>query len=51
MSNDDRGLIGTIIYWILVFIFIRLLFKTIKALFYWIRYKMKYKLTIAIVSI
>jgi len=39
MSNDDRGLIGTIIYWILVFIFIRLLFKTIKALYYWIKNK------------
>jgi hypothetical protein len=39
MSNDDKGLIGTIIYWILVFLFIRILFQAIRSLYYWMKNK------------
>ncbi len=39
MSKDDKGIVGTIIYWILVFLFIKLLFHTIKAIYRWIENK------------
>jgi len=39
MNNDDRGIIGTIIYGIVVFLFIKILFHTIKALYYWVKNK------------
>jgi hypothetical protein len=37
MSNDDKGLIGAIIYWILVLLFIRILFQAIRSLYYWMK--------------
>jgi hypothetical protein len=39
MNDDLRKLIKGIIFGIIVFIFIHLLLKTIKALYYWIRTK------------
>jgi len=39
MSDDLRKLIKEIIFWLIVFICIRLLFKTITALYYWIKNK------------
>ena len=39
MNEDLRKLIKDIIFWIVIFILIRLLFKTIKSLYYWIRAK------------
>jgi hypothetical protein len=39
MRNDDRGVIGTIIYGILVLLFIKVLFHTIKAFYHWVKNK------------
>jgi len=39
MNDDLRKLIKGIIFGIIVFIFISLLFKKIKSLYYWIRAK------------
>ena len=37
MNDDLRKFIKGIIFWIIVFIFVRLLFQTIKSLYYWVR--------------
>jgi hypothetical protein len=39
MNDDLRKLIKGIVFGVIVFIFISLLFKTIKSLYYWIRTK------------
>jgi len=37
MSKDDKGIVGTIIYWVLVFLFIKILFHIFKAIYRWIK--------------
>jgi len=34
MNNDSKGIIGAIIYWILVFLFIKILFNVMKVLYH-----------------
>ncbi len=39
MKNDIKDAIGVIVYWILIFLLIRVLFTLIKAFYNWIKNK------------
>jgi len=39
MKRESKDIVGVIVYWILIFIFIKILFNTAKALYSWIKNK------------